>query len=166
MSMFLWNILLAILWAAVSGTFTPFDLVVGFIVGYVILLIAKPALGPSSYHTGIWRTIRFVLFFVRELFVSSIRVAHDVLTPTHYMKPGVIGIPLDVQSDIEITLLANLVSLTPGSLTLDVSTDRSTLYVHVMYLDGEVDDMRLAIKRGLERRVINLLRGKGEGDRG
>ncbi len=60
-------------------------------------------------------------------------------------------------SDVEITLLANLVTLTPGTLSLDVSEDRSTLFVHAMFVD-DPDVLRREIKHGFERRVLELLR--------
>jgi multicomponent Na+:H+ antiporter subunit E len=73
------------------------------------------------------------------------------------MRPGVIAIPLDAQTDIEITVLANLISLTPGTLSLDVSADRQTLYIHTMYLD-DPEAARRGIKRGFERRVLAVTR--------
>jgi multicomponent Na+:H+ antiporter subunit E len=75
------------------------------------------------------------------------------------MRPGVVAIPLDVQTDAEITLLANLITLTPGTLSLDVSTDRRVLYIHVMYIDNDdVEAVRRKIKEGFERRVLEVLR--------
>ncbi len=156
--MFLLNILLALLWGAVNGSFAPATLSVGFVLSYLVLLVAKPALPPSSYHAQLWRVVTFFFYYVREIVRASLRVAYDVLTPTLYMKPGVIGVPLDVRDDIEIAVLANLVSLTPGTLSLDLSPDRKTLYIHVMYLDEDVDRMRAGLKRDVERRVIELLR--------
>ena len=100
--------------------------------------------------------MRFFFFFLRELVVSNLRVAYDVLTPTDYMRPGVIAVPLDAHTDGEITLLANLISLTPGSLSLDVSTDRRVLYVHMMYLD-DPEQAREQIKY-FESRLLELLR--------
>ena len=70
---------------------------------------------------------------------------------------AIVAVPLDVETDGEITLLANLISLTPGSLCLDVSEDRKTLYVHVMFLD-DVEECRRELKEGFERRVLELLR--------
>jgi multicomponent Na+:H+ antiporter subunit E len=76
-----------------------------------------------------------------------------------YVCPGVVAIPLDARTDTEITLLANLITLTPGSVTLDLSEDRSVLYVHAMYIDGgDVEAYRRSVKEGLERRVLELLR--------
>lgn len=81
------------------------------------------------------------------------------LAAESYVTPGVIGIPLDARTDIEIALLANLITLTPGSVTLDLSEDRLVLYVHAMYIDGgDVEAYRRAVKDGLERRVLELLR--------
>ena len=93
--------------------------------------------------------------FLRDLVVSNLRVAYDVLTPTHYMRPAVVAVPLRAKSDGAITILANMISLTPGTLSLDVSSDRSVLYLHVMYLDNE-DDLREQIRK-LEDRVLALL---------
>ncbi len=76
-----------------------------------------------------------------------------------YVCPGVVGIPLDARTDAEIALLANLITLTPGSVSLDLSEDRRVLYVHAMYIDGgDVEAYRRSVKDGLERRVLELLR--------
>ncbi len=81
------------------------------------------------------------------------------LAPASYVCPGVIAIPLDARTDAEITLLANLITLTPGSVSLDLSEDRRVLYVHAMYIDGgDVEAYRRSVKDGLERRVLELLR--------
>jgi multicomponent Na+:H+ antiporter subunit E len=81
------------------------------------------------------------------------------LAPESYVCPGVVAIPLDATTDVEIALLANLITLTPGSVTLDLSEDRRVLYVHAMYIDGgDVEAYRRSIKEGLERRVLELLR--------
>jgi multicomponent Na+:H+ antiporter subunit E len=106
------------------------------------------------------RAVGFVAFYAWELLASSLRVAYDVLTPTLHMRPAIVAVPLDVTSDLAITLLANLVSLTPGSLTLDVSPDRRTLYVHVMFVGADAAQARHDIKEQLERRVAGLV-GRG-----
>ena len=79
-----------------------------------------------------------------------------MVTPTHYMKPAVIAVPLDARTEGEIALVANLISLTPGTLSLDVSSDRRVLYLHVMYLD-DLEQTRAQIKQ-FEARVLELLR--------
>jgi multicomponent Na+:H+ antiporter subunit E len=81
------------------------------------------------------------------------------ITAESYVCPGVVGIPLDARTDVEIAVLANLITLTPGSVCLDLSEDRRVLYVHAMYIDGgDVEAYRRSVKEGLERRVLELLR--------
>jgi multicomponent Na+:H+ antiporter subunit E len=159
MKLFLFNILLAVVWAAVNASFSAVSLAVGFVLGYLVILLMRPALGSSAYYTGVWRTLGFALFYVRELVVSSVRVAVDVLTPSLDAKPGIIAYPLEAETDAEITVFANLVSLTPGTLSLDVSDDRKTLYIHAMYLDDGTGEEEIAnLKNRLERRVLRLFR--------
>jgi hypothetical protein len=64
------------------------------------------------------------LFFLWELIVSSVRVAWEVITPGDHSRAQIVEMPLDVESDIEILLVTNLISLTPGTLSLDVTPDR------------------------------------------
>jgi multicomponent Na+:H+ antiporter subunit E len=142
---------------AVIGRFGPVDFSVGFIFGYLILRLIQPAGRPTKYFSKIRQVILFTLFFVFELIKANLRVAHDVVTIRHHMRPGVIAIPLDVQTEAEITLLANLITLTPGTLSLDVSTDGKILYVHAMYIDDQETFIR-AVKDGFERRIMELLK--------
>ena len=98
------------------------------------------------------------IYFLWELLASSFQVAWDVITPVHRSNPAIIAVPLDIEDPKEITVLANLISLTPGSLSLDVSPDRSTLYVHDMFVD-DPDETRKRIKTGFERRVQEAMEG-------
>jgi multicomponent Na+:H+ antiporter subunit E len=104
----------------------------------------------------LWRLVALGVYFLFELVASSLKVAWDVITPRHLAKPGILAVPLDVRSDATVTVLANLVSLTPGSLSLDVSEDRGTLFVHCMFID-DVEGVRAEIKEKMERRVKEAL---------
>jgi multicomponent Na+:H+ antiporter subunit E len=73
------------------------------------------------------------------------------------MKPGIVKIPLTANTDLEITLLANLISLTPGTLSLDVSDDRKVLYVHAMYVKDR-EQFILGIKNGFEKKLLEIIR--------
>ena len=156
MSLFLLNATLAFVWAFVMGGISLLNLSVGFVIGYGALWICRPLFGNSIYFGRIWRVLRLLLFFLYELVVSSLRVVWDVVTPTHYSRPGIIAMPLSVKSDGEIMTVANLISLTPGTLSLDVSDDRRTLYVHAMFVD-DPEDIRRELKEGMERKVIEAM---------
>ena len=157
MMMLFSNFMLAVIWAAMTGTFTLANLVVGFLFGYISLLLLKPLMGDSAYYAKFPRTIGFILYYLKEMIVSSARVAWDVITPTHYSRPGILAIPLAAKTDLEITLVANLITLTPGTLSLDVSPDRGTLYIHAMFAE-DPEAIRHDIKDNLERRLLELIR--------
>ena len=157
MNGFLLNLILALVWIAVTGQFEPRNFVFGFVLGFLILFFTRRIVGTPNYGNRMIKVIGLAIFFVRELIKANLRVAYDVLTPGFQLRPGVIAIPLDVQSDTEITILANLITLTPGTLSLDVSADRRVLYIHAMYVD-DPEVVRRQIKRGFERRVIEVLR--------
>ena len=157
MSPFAINLLLAAAWAALIGSFGVGDLIVGFVVGYLVLWVLCPLLGSDRYCRRVVQLVALVGQFLWELVVSSLDVAFDVLTPGQRSRPAIVGIDMDVSSDLEIVALANLVSLTPGSLTIDVSDDRRTLYVHAMFVDDPAE-LRDGVKRGMERRVLEAFR--------
>jgi multicomponent Na+:H+ antiporter subunit E len=154
---FLINLLMAFIWVTLTGVFTSGQFLVGFILGFFILWLGTRGGERSSYFKKARQVAGFSLFFLWELVKSNLRLAHDVVTPRFRMKPGVVAVPLDVETDEEITLLANLISLTPGSLSLDVSDDRKVLYVHAMFVE-DPKAFRREIKEGLERRVMEVLR--------
>ena len=156
MNLLLLNLLLALLWAMVTGSITLLSLGMGFLIGFVVLAAVNRALGNTHYFGRFARGVSLALFFLWELVISSFRVAWDVISPRPYMDPAIIAVPLDLETDAEITLLANLISLTPGTLSLDVSKDKKTLFVHGMHVD-DPDELRKDIKENFERRVKGFL---------
>lgn len=152
------HLTLTFVWAGLLGGFTLENLVSGFLVSFLVLyIVTRCYRGHDGYFGKLPRFFGFLGFYLWDLVKSNAIIAYDVLTPTHYMKPGVIGIPLDAKTDLEITVLANLITMTPGTLSLDVSPDRKTLYVHAMYID-DPDRLRADLKENYERRVLELLR--------
>ncbi len=109
----------------------------------------------SSVFRRVARAIGLAAFFAWELLVANVRVARDVLSPRTTIQPAVVAIPLDITSDAEILLLSALINITPGSVTIDLSEDRRTLFVHVMHMTSP-EASRLDIKRGFEQRVKRL----------
>jgi len=151
------NLLLALVWTFLTGAATPNTLLEGFAVGYLVLWLASPLYGTSTYFRKFRQAVSFFVFFLQELIIATLRVAYVVVKPRISIRPGIVAVPLDVRTNAEITLLANLITLTPGTLTLDISDDRRVMYVHVMDVD-DVDAFRQEIKQGFERRVGELLR--------
>lgn len=155
--MLLWNLLLALTWCALRGEISLVNLVVGFLLGYAVLWMARPVVGPTRYHARVPKVAAFILYFLWQLVVANLRLARHVLTPREKITPGVVAVPLDARTDAEIVMLANLITLTPGTLSLDVSTDRRILYIHGVDL-ADPEGFRREIKDGLERRLLEVLR--------
>ena len=154
--MLLGSLLLALTWAALQGEMTLANLLVGYGVGYVILaLLAKGGVLPSTLTSRTAHAAELAGFFAWALVLANVRVAVDVLRPRTTIRPAVLAIPLDVTKDGEILLLSMLINLTPGSVTIDLSDDRRTLYVHVMHMSSP-EASRREIKEGFERRVKRL----------
>lgn len=150
------NIFLALAWATLTEFSVP-RLLVGFVLGYVLLWVSPSVARGNPYFRKVSQLLGFVLYFLKEVVVAALRIAYDVLTPTHRMRPAVLAIPLEVESEGGITFLALVVSLTPGTLALDVSSDRKLLYIHAMYA-SDPEAIRRDIKQGFERRILELLR--------
>ncbi len=157
MTLFVINLLLSLAWVGLTGEFTPINFVIGFGLGYLILWLAQRTEVPGVYFLKGPQIIRFLLFFSWELILSNLRIIYEVLTPGKNMRPGIVAFPLAAKTDLEITMFANLITLTPGTLSLDVSDDRSVLYVHAMYMK-DADKFKRNLKDGLEKRLLEVLR--------
>lgn len=151
------NIMLAIAWVTLSGNVSGLNLFAGFFFGYLALMVLQAKVEPlRGYSRRFPRLVAFLVYFLKELAKANYRVAYDVATPVWYMKPGVIAIPLEAKTDVEITFLSSVISLTPGTLSLDVSDDRRVLFIHAMFLQDE-DALRRDIKE-LEHRILRIIR--------
>lgn len=144
-------------WVALTGSFEFLNFFFGFVVGFLILWVITVGSGEAKYFKIMPKIIAFLFFFLYELIKANIQVAYDVVTPNFYMTPGIVRVPLDAETNMEITLLANLISLTPGTLSLDVSDDKKVLYVHSMYISDK-EKFIFGIKNGFEKRLLEILR--------
>ncbi len=149
---------LALVWTAMTGEPSLANLVFGALLGYGTLRA-----------TGVDRPLRvritrklpaflaLAVYFVWQLVLANLRMARAVLGRVDRLRPAIIAVPLELETDAEITTLADLITLTPGTLSMDVSTDRKVLYVHVADCE-DVGRARREIKQGFERRVREVYR--------
>ena len=157
MSLLILNLLFAGMFTILLGSGSIGVFLSGFALGYAALWLSKPLYQNTRYFMTLPKTINLAAYFLKELVISNLRVLWDVITPRHINRPGIIGVPLTAQTDLEIFVVASLISLTPGTLSVDLSEDRKTLFVHVMFLDN-VEKTRDEIKNGLERRILEVMR--------
>lgn len=154
---FLSNILLTFIWVALIGDFTFSNFLFGFLISFFILRMVTSGDSRGKYFRIAPKIVAFVFYFLSELVKANLEVAYEVITPKLSMTPGIVAFPLEASTDIEISILANLISLTPGTLSLDVSDDRKVLYVHSMYITDRKTFIS-GLKNGFERRLLEILR--------
>lgn len=140
------------------GPFSPANFFVGFAIAFVTLRLCIPKDMRGSYYHKVGRTAHFCFYVIVELVIANVKMAYYTLSPLRKLKPGVLAVPLvEDLTDTELTILANLITLTPGTLSLDVSADRSILFIHFMHVT-DPDEMRREIKDGFERRLLEVTR--------
>jgi len=153
------NLLLTFVWVALTGELTYGNFIFGFIIGFFILWLKDRNLHSSKrkYFTRVPKTIGFILSFILESIRANLQVAYDVITPRYNAKPGIVGYKMNAETNFEITMLANAIALTPGTLVLEVDERNKIIYIHVMYLtDREKFIQRL--ENGLEKKLLEILR--------
>jgi multicomponent Na+:H+ antiporter subunit E len=156
-------LLMTAVWTALLATLDLRAIAFGALVAAAIVTWCSRLTGPSAPfdRAVLPRPLglaRLVLAFFVELVKSALSVAREAWRPRLAVKPGVLRIPLTVHTDIEITMLASLISLTPGTLSLDVSPDGKHLYVHALLVLDDGTEIRRTIARRLERPVRRAFR--------
>lgn len=152
------NVLLALLWASTIGPFTPANVAVGFVVGFVVVMLSSPRGSRESYSRKVFATIRFLVYLLWELVRANGLVAWWTVSPLRRLRPAIVYVPIAPDmTDAEIATLANVITLTPGTLTLDVTEDRRALRVHCMHAPDH-DAVRREIRDGFHRRLLEVTR--------
>lgn len=156
--MFLVNVLLAVAWVFVTGSFSVLNGIFGFVLGLAALSLIREQIGTIGYVRRVRRVTGLAALFLYELLLSALRVFKLVLTPDlSKLEPGFVAYPLTVDRDFEISMLANLITLTPGTLSVDVSDDRRTLYIHAIHVP-DPEALRTDIANGFERKILEAFR--------
>jgi multicomponent Na+:H+ antiporter subunit E len=159
------NLLFAIFWLLMWGGFHIYALIMGLLVGYVVIALISRAIEPASpaglpapaparpsYAARPWQLLSFAIFFVRILVQSNIQVAREVVTPGLTMSPRILRVDASDMSPSQVTFFASTITLTPGTLSVDVTDRGDALYVHAMYAADR--DRQLADLETLKRRIL------------
>jgi len=151
------NLLLSFIWVALTGSMYYTNFLFGYMIGFGILWLMNRNEADRGYFSKVPRIISFIFYFLYEMIKANVQVAYDVMTPKYFMRPGIVKYPMNAQTELEINLLSMVISLTPGTLILDISEDKKTMYIHVMYLQDPEKFVR-DTKIGLERRLLEAIR--------
>lgn len=109
------------------------------------------------YFRAFKASINLALYFMKELIFSNFNIIYYIMSAGHKFRPAILGLPLSLKSDFSITLLANLITLTPGTITLEISKDKKYLYFHTINVPNEnLEEAKQKIKDGFEKRIMKI----------
>lgn len=133
------SMILLVVWLLMNNSISAGNILLGLIFAVLIPLGTASMRKTQPTLKKPLTAARYLLMLMGDIIVSNVEVAIQVLGPVRKITPGFIAIPLDITQDLPITLLASSISLTPGTVSLEVSEDRQWLYVHVLNLTNEAD---------------------------
>lgn len=133
------SLLLLIVWLLMNNSMSPGQILLGLIFALLIPLGTSSMRKNQPTLKKPLSAAKYLLMLMGDIIVSNVEVAIQVLGPVRKINPGFIAVPLDITQDLPITLLASSISLTPGTVSIEVSEDKRWLYVHVLNLVNEAD---------------------------
>lgn len=147
------NVLLAALWMMLSETYTFGAFIFGYLFGILFVLAALPLLpGKYLYLRPVWKTIVLAGIFMKELVLANIDVIKIVIQKEIKNEPAFFAYPTELKKDWEITLLSQLITLTPGTIVVAISDDQKTLYIHSIDF-SDIDSEISTIKDSFEKAI-------------
>lgn len=142
---------ITLVWLALWGDLSWGNLLGGILVSALVLTVIRlPAVGVKP-RIAPWPAMHYAVVFARDLCISTAEVSRQVFWPVARLRPAVLAVPLKTTDPGLISLVANTITLTPGTLTLEADNERSLLWVHVLHLAEGGEDAVIEQARGLER---------------
>ncbi|WP_338470710.1 Na+/H+ antiporter subunit E [Niallia sp. XMNu-256] len=150
------NIALAVIWTFLQNNYSLSSFFFGYANGLLLLYILRRFLVFDFYFIRVWAIIKLLFLFLKELVVANIDVIKIVLNPnlSNY-TPGIVAVPTNLNTKFEITLLASLISLTPGTISMDFSDDSKIIYIHSIHIEDR-EEMIAQIHNTFERAIMEV----------
>ncbi|WP_100372206.1 Na+/H+ antiporter subunit E [Bacillus sp. FJAT-45037] len=149
------NLVIAIIWVNFQNSYTGVDFFIGYVVGILILFVLRRFLRFDFYMRRVWAVIKLIGLFLKELVLSNIDMIRIVLSPKMNIQPGIVAVPTKLETKWELSLLACLVSLTPGTLSMDFSDDNKYIYIHAIDVPNK-EEMIREIHNTFERAILEV----------
>lgn len=151
------NLIISFMWMFLSESYTVLTFVTGYIIGIFLLIILNRFFEGPFYLIRIYKILVLFYIFIRELILSNLDVVKLVYAREPNFEPGIFAMPIDVKKNWEITLLANLITLTPGTLSIALSDDNSHIFIHAMHIDEKEQSIH-EIKNTFEKAIMEVTR--------
>jgi multicomponent Na+:H+ antiporter subunit E len=149
------NVFLSLIWMFLKDDYSPSTFLIGYLLGLLLLLAYRSFFNERFYLLRVKAVIILLLLFLKELVLSNISVLKHVLKPKLDIRPGIFALETELTKDWEITTLANLITLTPGTLVVDVSLDSRILYIHAIDI-AEKHEAIDSIKNSFEKAIMEV----------
>ncbi|KKI89043.1 monovalent cation/H+ antiporter subunit E [Bacillus sp. SA1-12] len=151
------NLLIGVIWMFLQDDWSVLTFFSGYLFGLLVLFILRRYLPTKFYLVTLLAIVQLFLVFIIELFTSSILVVRQVMRPRINITPGIFTLETELDGDLEITLLALLLTLTPGSVVVEVSSNSKKFYIHAMDIP-ESSDAVLQSKTKFEKAIKKVTR--------
>lgn len=151
------NVLIALTWMFLSVSFKPTTFIVGYILGLLMLFMLRKSFSSRFYMDRLWAVVKLSDLFLKELVMSNFSVLKLIIQPTMPIRPAIFAMPTVLEQDWEITLLSSLITLTPGTVVIDISDDNKTLYIHSLDFE-DIDEAIDSIRNTFEKAILEVSR--------
>ena len=144
------NMILALTWMFLTTSATGSSFIIGYLLGAIILYLLRRFFDTPFYLRKVVSVVKLILIFSRELIIANLDVFKTILRPKLELTPGIFTYETSLKKDWEITLLSIMITLTPGTLVMDISPDNKTLYIHALNI-REINEMIDGIRNSFEQ---------------
>jgi len=149
------SLILFVVWLLLNQSFSPGHLLLALVFALLIPLLVSGMQTEQPHIKRPFKAVIYVLRVLLDIVTANIEVTWQLLRPVKYLQPAFIAIPLELTGDFPITVLASTISLTPGTLSAEVSENKQWLYVHVLHLKDETATIR-DIKQRYEAPLLEI----------
>ncbi|MBP6016349.1 MAG: Na+/H+ antiporter subunit E [Candidatus Promineofilum sp.] len=150
-----WVVLLTLVYLALTSNLEWVNIVVALLLAALVVMLVRPTprpTGPRNFPRSFVAFVRYIANLIQDLTVSGIQMARLVLTPSLPIRPGIIAIAAETETDLGLTLSAHAVTLTPGELVVEIGDD------HIMYthaLDATQAEEYVKAALALQRELLD-----------
>lgn len=151
------NLILALVWMLLHDVWDGLNFLIGFIIGLAIIFTMRRFFPQPFYGKKVWNLFKLFVVFVMELYKSGIVVIRQITQPKLTIQPGIIKVQTKLIGEWELTTISCLLTLTPGSVVMEVDPEKGIMYVHAMDV-GEQKDYILDTLSAFEKAILEVTR--------
>ncbi|WP_405156537.1 Na+/H+ antiporter subunit E [Paenibacillus sp. FSL K6-0108] len=151
------NLIITFVWMFLNNAWNGVGFLTGFLLGLLLIGSMRRFFPQRFYIVRVWAIIKLIVLLFKELVRASIEVIRQIVKPKLDIRPGIFTYQTQLSSDWEVTLLCLLISLTPGSLPLEISGNQRKLFIHALDIKDE-QKMSDDIKNTFEKAIMEVTR--------